>query len=383
MNILFVSDIYSFQGGNAVSVERISTGLANKGHNISIVTSKNDILEEKRKEQKIYEIENGFWILDKNLKARLCIPTKTEIINIFTEANPDIVIVCTPTPMGYMMMRYAKKNNIPIIFWNHAMPEQAGLFFRTILLRNKVVEYLLYKIMLWLYNQGDAVICPTEFALGLLKENGLKTTGHVISNGIDAQKFKKTCITPKQFNILYVGRLSPEKNIETLINTFDELYSLCPESHLYIVGAGCHENNLKSLSITKPSSQNTHFTGYVDDKKLLELYSIASVFVMPSSTELESISTLEAMSHNLPIIVANNKLSAARFFVTSWENGFLFNNETELLYRLTILQANRNLAIHIGKHSRQLAEEHDISKSIDNFEEVINNIISTRRQKKC
>lgn len=377
MNVLFVSDIYSFQGGNAVSVERISTKLSERGHNVSIVTSENKEIKEDGK-KKIYGIKKGFWILDKKLKARLSLPTKTEITNIFTESNPDIVVVCTPTPMGYVVMKYAKKNNIPVVFWNHAMPEQAGLFFRSRLIGSKTIEKLLYRILLWLYNQGDAVICPTEFALNLLKENGLKTEGHIISNGIDTQKFRYNDNKPKEFNILYVGRLSPEKNIEVLINTFDRFRFYHNKPHLYIVGTGYHENHLKTLSSTKPSSQNIHFTGYVDDKKLLEIYSASSVFVMPSSTELESISTLEAMASGLPILVANNRLSAARFFVTSWENGGLFNNEEELITWLGILSENRILAHHMGEHSRLKAEEHDIFITIDKFEELLEGIIDDR-----
>jgi len=109
---------------------------------------------------------------------------------------------------------------------------------------------------------------------------------------------------PKENFILSVGTLEPRKNVPTLIKA----YALLPEKvqkkyQLKIVGgAGWNESNI-FITIKKLKTKGqVDFLGYVSDKKLIQLYNQASVFVYPSIFEGFGLPVLEAMQCGAPVI---------------------------------------------------------------------------------
>lgn len=114
-------------------------------------------------------------------------------------------------------------------------------------------------------------------------------------------------------NFIYVGRLSPEKNLQFLIETFNQL----PELTLNIIGYGPQEIFLKSLA-----KSNIVFYGAIPNSELHDIYQKNDVFVLPSLSETWGLVVEEAFNNGLPVIVSD-KVGCAEEIVNE-SNGLIF-----------------------------------------------------------
>ncbi len=130
-------------------------------------------------------------------------------------------------------------------------------------------------------------------------------------------------------NFIYVGRLSPEKNLAFLIDVFNKLPSL----KLHIVGFGPEEKKLQSLAY-----DNCIFYGAVENRKLSELYQKADVFILPSLSEPWGMVVEEALNNGLPVLVSD-KVGCADELVIPNYNGLVFNcmKPADLLEKVDIM----------------------------------------------
>lgn len=129
----------------------------------------------------------------------------------------------------------------------------------------------------------------------------------------------------KPYNFLFVGRLSPEKNIQTLIRAFRDLKENSPRAELWgliIVGDGPLMNSLKNMA-DKHKLQDVVFVGGKPWNKTVLYYFLSNVFVLPSISEPWGLVVNEAMICGLPVIVSR-KAGASFDLVIEGENGFTF-----------------------------------------------------------
>jgi glycosyltransferase involved in cell wall biosynthesis len=108
--------------------------------------------------------------------------------------------------------------------------------------------------------------------------------------------------------ILNVGDLQPRKNPLGLIRAFEELIGTCPElpHHLVLVGKDTwYAPKVHQAAENSPFGNRIHFTGYVDDAELLQLYNACEIFVFPSFYEGFGIPILEAMACGRAVACAN------------------------------------------------------------------------------
>ncbi len=146
-----------------------------------------------------------------------------------------------------------------------------------------------------------------------------------IPNGISAGSPSKNDdlirehgLEPKKY-VLGVGRLSPEKGFELLM----EAASGIPEEFKVVIAGDCDnkQNGYKHSLISMNTSGKVVFAGYVTGEKLRQLYSNAALFVLPSYDEGLSIALLEAMAAGLDIVASDiqpnrlPELSSDDFFV--------------------------------------------------------------------
>lgn len=118
-------------------------------------------------------------------------------------------------------------------------------------------------------------------------------------------------------NFLYVGRLSPEKNLIKLIEVFNK------HSYLFlnIVGFGPDEENLKKIA-----NGNIIFHGPIDNVKLFKYYQKFDVFILPSVKEPWGLVVEEALNNGMPVIVSN-RVGCSDEIVKVNNNGLIFNSE--------------------------------------------------------
>lgn len=124
-------------------------------------------------------------------------------------------------------------------------------------------------------------------------------------------------------NFIYVGRLSPEKNLPYLLEIFKEI----PQFSLTVVGFGPQEQELKNMA-----PANVTFTGAVDNARLPEYYRNADVFILFSKSEPWGLVVEEAMNNGLPVILSD-RIGCAEEIVRDGKNGFIvpLNDKDALL----------------------------------------------------
>jgi glycosyltransferase involved in cell wall biosynthesis len=133
------------------------------------------------------------------------------------------------------------------------------------------------------------------------------------SKQADAEVLKRYGLEPGKRYILYVGGISPHKNIETLIEAFAELRkdTRLEDVHLVLVGdwAGdafytCYEKLCKLVEHYGLGNA-INFTGFVPDADLVHLYTACQVFVLPSYLEGFGLPAVEAMACGAAVVASN------------------------------------------------------------------------------
>jgi glycosyltransferase involved in cell wall biosynthesis len=232
------------------------------------------------------------------------------------------------------------------------------------------------------------VICPSKFAERAIKRVAPELKTIVISNGVDISKFKRINAKPflKKFKIpshtkklIFVGRLHPEKRVETLIKSLPYILKDYKKVHAIIVGFGHMQDTLKKLSKKLSMENHITFCGKVSDKELKMAYSSGDIFILPSLAELEGMAVLEAMSCKNPILIANSKESASTDFVDG--NGFLFEPEApkDLAEKALILLKNEKLRKLMASKSFRNSRKYDINKSGDRLEHLYYSLLNGRK----
>ncbi len=155
----------------------------------------------------------------------------------------------------------------------------------------------------------------------------------------------------------FTGRLSPEKNLITLLDSFAEAAQGNSFVKLVIVGTGLQESLLKEEVIKRHIEDKVIFCGYRSD--ISRVLSAFDIFALPSYTEGMSSSLLEAMSGGRSIICSD--IPANRELVTHNREGLLINpyNSHELRDAISLLSTDDSLRSKLGNSAKIKAEQYD------------------------
>jgi glycosyltransferase involved in cell wall biosynthesis len=314
-------------------------------------------------------------------------PTIFQIKKILKKEKVDIVHKMIPTPSSYLAVRAAKQMGIKTVSHSHTQPENLFLHFPKFL-PLKLINYIFYKYLIGVYKNTEITICPSKFAERALtkRDCNIKTT--VISNGANLLKFRRINPAPflKKFNIpketkrlIFVGRLHPEKKVETLIKAMPLILKKYKKAHAVIIGFGHLDEKLKKLSKVLGIEKHVTFCGKVSDEELIMAHSSGDIFVLPSLAELEGMAVLESMCCKNPILVANSDESASVDFVSG--NGFLFEpeNHKDLAKKALELLMNERLRKSMALTSFKNSKDYNINKSIDKLEKLYYSLLDERK----
>ena len=154
---------------------------------------------------------------------------------------------------------------------------------------------ILRKVYVFALNSYEVIICPSEELTSIVRNWGVKTKILFVPNGV---KLQTPSDAPKEYDLIYVGRLVKWKNIPILIRTASEL-----KLKLCIVGDGPERGQLESMA--QEIGCDCIFTGELDKTSLNLHLNKARIFTLMSQYEGLSYALLEAMSAGLPAIVSN------------------------------------------------------------------------------
>ena len=216
---------------------------------------------------------------------------------------------------------------------------------------------------------SDKVFCtsPQSFSAKYKKTQ-------LMPAGIDTEMFRKIPGIPKKENrILCLGRISPIKKIEYLIEAVKILDKKGLDFELLIVGSPVsnadkiYYKNLVRLSDDLISSGKIIFKPSVPNYKTPEIYNSASVYVNLTPSGSLDKAILEAMSCQVPAIVANKAFE--NIFTNELKAGFIFKDEdsNDLAEKISnLISTDSTSKEKIGKDMREIVvKKHSLSNLID------------------
>lgn len=202
----------------------------------------------------------------------------------------------------------------------------------------------------------DKMLFFSKFGRDAALEIGVeKNITEVIKPGFDFEKYK---IGKKEPFVLFVGRLAKQKGLEYLIEAARDI----PETNFLIVGKGEEEKKLKSIA-----PANVKFLGFVPDKKLIDLYSRALVFCLPSVGETFGFVQLEAMASGCAI-VSTMPLDYSGIKVEVGSSKQIKNAIEHLI-------SNPHTALKMGKLNRKKARDYNWNRFIKRLTEIYKEVL--------
>ena len=384
MNICIVSDLFdSSYGGVPVVINRFIQTLVERGHRITIVTSKCKSKEavEKKENFTVYRF-SSFTLPKSEGEYAISFPSSHRIRQIFEREGIDVLHCHVPSLLSLACVLEARKMGVPSIATNHLLSET---FSRNLFFDSARFNDFFYKMINVFYNLVDIVLCPSTYGLRTLKENGLNTRAFVLSNGIELSKFNSN-LNHEQFDrqfglkdenkkILYVGRLMEEKGLDVLIKAYAIVNAKVPNTNLIIVGKGHMRTNLEALA-NRLDLRNVVFTGFVSDSMLRQAYASSDLFVLPSYAEIQPLVLLEALAMGLPAIGTN--VGGIPEMIIEGQNGYILKpgDHEGLAERIITILNDDRLRKEFSRNSLQIARDNDIEKSADKLERLYHRLTS-------
>jgi glycosyltransferase involved in cell wall biosynthesis len=249
----------------------------------------------------------GTFSLPEYETQKLAFPPFLNVIEAIERGNFREVIISTPGPMGLCGLAAAKLLGLSAVGVYHTDFPQ---YIRD-LTQDEVMEQMTWKYMLWFYGQMGTVYVPSDYYAKQLTEKGIAASViRVLPRGVDRERFSPRKRSKDfwvqhgmngNFKLLYVGRVSKEKNLGVLMEAFWFVRSTTPNVDLVIVGDGPELQALKAATV----DPNVKFLGALRGEALSHAYASSDLFVFPSVSDTFGNVVLEAHASGLPAIVSN------------------------------------------------------------------------------
>ncbi len=215
-----------------------------------------------------------------------------------------------------------------------------------------VFEMYLHHRVLHIYDKIDLYISPSRFLKNKVEEMGMKDEVAYLPNCVDVSGFKPG-FEWREKSIVYLGRLSHEKGLETLIDAIKHI-----DIKLKIIGDGPLKEQLER-KIRIGAIQNVDFLGYRTGQDLHNEIRNSMFLVIPTICyENNPLTVIEAFALGKPVLGA--RIGGIPELVRDWETGLCFQsgNVTDLKEKLTLLLEHKSLLEKMGKTARNYVEQH-------------------------
>lgn len=330
-------------GGLERVVETLVDIQKSSGQNVSVLTSSQGCVANHESDRKVLRLKY-FRIANTNIMPTLL----WRLLNISRSSLVHLHIAQAFSPE--MVWLAAKIKGFRYVAHVHIDAPPSSVF--GVLLK-------LYKPMVLkrvLKGASSVIVFTNEQKKTIIRQYNLdESRVEVIPNGVSDEFFvtEKRKLHKKP-RLLFVGRLSHQKNLRLLLNSLDGI------SHKFstsIVGDGELRADLEEYA-HKLKLRNVTFCGRADGKALVDHYKRATVFVLPSEREGMPLVLLEAMAAGLPIVATN--VTGTKDVVRNHVNGLLVPHDDAVKFReaITEITSSDKTYKSMSKAAQKIAKQH-------------------------
>lgn len=343
MNIgLFSETYYPEINGVATSVYTLKNELEKRGHNVYVFTTTSPGSPEY--EYNVFRVPSVPFIFITERRVGLFYQPK--LAHIIKKLNLDIIHTHTEFSLGIFGRIMAKELKLPVVHTYHTIYEDYTHYltrFKALDKRAKSFARTYTKVAC---NTVEQVVVPTEKTRDLLMTYHVHKDISVVPTGIDLGKFDQSRysrqeienlrnqygIRPEDKVLIYIGRVSQEKNIEEIIKAMPEYMKRRDNVKFIIVGSGPALEGLQELVKQLELESRFVFAGSQPWDNIGLFYRLGDVFVSASKSETQGLTYIEAMASGLPVVAREDK--CLEDILEPGYNGYTFTGTEELYYGL-------------------------------------------------
>ena len=342
MRIGLFTDTYPpFINGVSTSVFMLKKALEKEGHQVYVVTLNNSSVHYQFDENKTVVRIPGLPIGFYDYRVTTIYPVRA--LNIIRKWKLDVIHSHTEFSVGTFARIISRQFNIPLVHTYHTMYEDYTHYITKGYFDNsskKIVEYL---SKFYCDKTVNELIVPTKKTYDLFKKKLEKLR-------------KKLNLDKDSINIIYVGRLAEEKNVDLLLDGHKKIVKENNKVNLIIVGDGPDIDKYKEKSKKLGIDKNVIFTGKVPWEEVPLYYHLGKMFATASKSETQGLTVIEAMAAGITPICIDDE--SFRNTVVDDLNGKIFFSEEEYVDIVLDLIKNTKKLDRLSKQARINAETH-------------------------
>ncbi len=266
-------------------------------------------------------------------ELRLALP-RSSMRRKLLDFKPDLIHLFEPVLLGIGGIYYSQELRIPLVVSYHTNLPAYLRYYKL-----GAIEKLTWALMRIRHRRANLNLCTSTAMIEDLNNHGIENVA-LWERAVDGSRFRPEAQRPEMRSrlsggepdkpvLLYVGRLSAEKDIPRL----KQIFSTIPDMRLAIVGDGPLRQNLERHF----RGTCTVFTGYLEGEDLAAAYASADLFVLPSKTETLGLVLLEAMASGCPVVAC--RAGGVPDAVDDGETGFLFEPDDNESFAAAVRRA--------------------------------------------
>ncbi len=370
MRIAMVTETYPPEvNGVARTIGLMSEGLQRLGHLIELVRPRQNGHDHATNAVNFHEVLRPGIPIPRYTQLKMGMPSRRALERRWKEERPDIVLVATDGPLGWSALGAARRLGIPVATDFHTNFHTYTRDYGFAWLARPVAAYLRS-----FHNRAACTMVPTRQIaeeLAALRFERLR----VVGRGVNPQVFRPERRSRELRSAwgagddtpvaLCVSRFAPEKNFALVIEAYEAMRRLRPDTRLVLVGDGPLAEKLKSKNV------GYVIAGRKVNGELSMHYASADVFLFPSMTETFGNVTVEAMASGLGIVAYD--YAAAREVLRHGESALLapFGDATTFISHAQTLAREPQLARTLGAAARKRAESLTWERIVQDFEAAL------------
>lgn len=352
--------------GVSTTIQKMTAAGVDAGHDLVVVTSRSDSRIQGIPLKNFPPI--GEFELPEYELQSLSFPPVLQILDYVAREEFTEIIISTPGPVGLSALLAAKLLGLPSVSIYHTDFPQ----YVRILTDDSFMETLTWNFMHWFYSQQELVYVNSEDYRRSLEERGIPAERlRILPRGLDTVLFHPSKrnpdfwlergLQPGETSVLFVGRISKEKNLDILVAASREIEKGDARVRFLFVGDGPYLKEMKKLL------PHAVFTGYLAGEDLAAAYASADIFAFPSTTDTFGNVIIEAQASGTPCIVSD--LGGPRDLVEDGVDGFVTRalDVGELSSRILKLAGDESLRETMGAACRAKVEARDWKKAFESF----------------
>lgn len=386
MNIgLFTDTYYPELNGVANSVYLLKKELEKRGHNVYVITTRSPGAPEN--EKGVFRVPSKACSFVPERRIGLFYHPK--IARKIHKMKLDVIHTNTEFAIGMFGRIMAHELFIPVVHTYHTIYEDYTHYIKKYISNEERAKKVVKLFSKFSVRGAEELIVPTKKVAGLMRRYGVKPDINVIPTGIDLSRFNsldtkaqreklKMSLGIPQANkvILYLGRISEEKNIDEVMDYLDVYMNSHSDVSFLAIGDGPYRSALEKKAKTLKHTKQMIFAGAKPWDEINHYYQVADVFVSGSTSETQGLTYIEALASGIPIVV--RKDPCLDEVLIQGKNGYGFEDEQSFIEGIhQILDNPQKIAYE--KNALQSADPFSTEQFAGKVENIYYHVIKTHK----